>query len=285
VLLATGEVDYVQRRGGGELGAHTTVPGAGGAQDAIVIGQLNDTALRDLFRGMSQADAKAAYQLLSRSDLRPDVILKTLKSMDPKAAEKILQDLGQFKNVDEAELRKVIDDYRKQTEIAKGRDADDNITGGTVAAGKTEVPTHNINATHRGASAEAQTAPKHFDDTFQSPHADPRKRNHAEQTVLGQSAKEIEAAVEQRVRSALGNEAKDLEALAAARKVAEEQLQGTLKITVDQAVCSACRQGFDSSVLPGIIKKFSDRFKNITIYIIADGTTEILIVQGGKILR
>ena len=103
--------------------------------------------------------------------------------------------------------------------------------------------------------------------------------------MLGQSAKEIEAAVEQRVRAALGSEAHDLEALAAARKVAEEQLQSTLKIVVDQAVCSACRQGLDSSVAAGIIKQFSDRFKNMTIYLIADGTSEILIVQGGKILR
>src|SRR5581483_11589235 len=123
------------------------------------------------------------YELLSRDDLRPDAILKTLKSMDPKAAEKVLQDLRQFKNVDEAELRKIMDDYRRQTEIPKDRDVDGNITGGTVAAGKTEVPELNINATHRGASAEAQTAPKQFDDTFEAPQSDPRARNHAEQTV------------------------------------------------------------------------------------------------------
>jgi hypothetical protein len=67
--------------------------------------------------------------------------------------------------------------------------------------------------------------------------------------------------------------------------VAEEQLQGTLKIVVDQAVCNACRQGLDSSVAAGIIKQYSDRFKNMTIYLIADETTEVLIVQGGKVLR
>ena len=284
VLLATGKVEYVKGREGG-LGSRTTVHGAEGAQDAIVIGQKSDVALKNLFEGMSQGDAQAAYKLLNRADLRPDEILSTLKAMDPKAAEKVLQDLRQFKHVDEAELRKIMDDYRRETGISKGRNADGEITGGTVAAGKAEVPTHNIDATHRGASAEAQTSPKHFDDTLQSPQADARARNHAEQTVLGQSAKEIEAAVEQRVRAALGSEAHDLEALAAARKVAEEQLQGTLKIVVDQAVCSACRQGLDSSVAAGIIKQFSDRFKNMTIYLIADGTSEILIVQGGKILR
>lgn len=284
VLLATGKVDYVKQRGG-ELGSHTTVHTAEGVQDAIVLGQKSDVALKELFEGMSQADAQAAYKLLSRTDLRPDEVLKALKSMDPQAAERVLQDLQKFKNVDEAELRKIMDDYRTETGISKGRDADGNITGGTVAAGKTEVPDLKIDATHRGASAEAQTAPKHFDDTFQSPQPDARARNHAEQTVLGQSAREIEAAVEQRVKSALGNQAKDLEALAAAQKVAEEQLQGTLKITVDQAVCNACRQGLDSSTTAGIIKQFSDRFKNMTIYVIADGTSEILIVQGGKILR
>lgn len=60
---------------------------------------------------------------------------------------------------------------------------------------------------------------------------------------------------------------------------------------VDQAVCSACRQGLSGQGRSGIIKQFSEEFPNITIYatdvqLLAGeiAKQELLVIKGGKML-
>lgn len=257
VLLADGTIKWESRRGHGGLGARTTVDG----QDALVLSNIRaDPFLKDLFQARPQA-ADDMLALARRADVDPPSILRGLKDLSPEEAEQLLKQLRQLKEVDEAHLIAAISKYRQRHGKPKIEDS-----GGTVAAGQADIPDVDPGI-HTGGSPLAQSGTPMHNLRFGHPGRGKNWAqvldNHAEQTVLGDIAAKIDD-VYKGVKRA-------------------DEIVGTVKMTVDQAVCNACRSGFGSGAA-GIIKQFSDEFPKVTVMITAAQTNEILIVKGGKIL-
>lgn len=255
VLLADGTVQWEKSRGHGPMGSETSVRG----QQGFVLGCTKADALADMLR-TNPAMRDDVLALLRRTDIDREGILRGLQKLTPDEAAVISRRLRELKEVDEAVLEQMIANYRKGTGIPKGSNS-----GGTVAAGKAETVPPVEGGT--GASPHAQSGTPHNNPRYQYPHADEDwaavLRNHAEQTVLGDIADNLDKAI------------KGL--------IPREQVTGTIKMTVDQAVCSACRGGLDSGSA-GIIKQFTTQFPNVTVMVSAAGTSELLVVKGGRIL-
>ena len=255
VLLADGNVQWEKSRGHGPMGSETSI----GGQQGFVLGNTKADALADMLRS-NPAMRDDVLALLRRGDIDREGILRGLQKLTPDEAVVISRQLRELKEVDEAVLEQMIANYRNGTGIPKGTNS-----GGTVAAGKAETVPPVEGGT--GASPHAQSGTPHHNPRYQHPHAQEDwaavLRNHAEQTVLGDIADKLDDAI------------KGL--------IPRDQVTGTIKMTVDQAVCSACRSGLNDGSA-GIIKQFTTQFPNVTVMVSAAGTSEILVIKGGRIL-
>lgn len=263
VLVATGEV--VQKpRGSGGMGKHVD------DIDGFVISQA-DNATTQFLKG-NPAAAADLHHILKNGNVRPKEIIKAMDGMGPDEMADFINHLKQFKNTDEAALARAVENYRTNTGISKTRKADGSgFDGGTVAAGKADlnIDMPSKKEPYMGASSNAQSGAPSHNPRYESPQPSPKAKNHAEQTVLGGIADDIHASI---AKSGMN----------------PSDVKGNISISVDQAVCSACRQGFSGDVAAGIIKQFAEEFPNIRIIISNTEKgmkgTELLIIQGGKVL-
>jgi hypothetical protein len=247
--------------------------------DGIILGgrkQGNNVA--DLLKGSGNLTSnKELAALLLRQDVSPKDILRQLRESNIAGAEldEVLSSVIKHKNIHEKELLEEIAEIRKSSGIKKTRNLEGQIEGGTVGAGKVDLknPGKNIpeEKVFSGASPEGQVkgggdkAIHH--DRYKSPQADVRSQNHAEQNILGGMADDI---LEQ---------FPDLKKVS--KNIPKPDINGNVHLVVDQAVCSACRQGLESTVDAGIIKQFSKEFPDLVLHITAIGSKEIMVVKNG----
>ena len=263
VLLATGEVKWEKGPKGG-AGSKVNVD----SKDAFVLSDRTDHALANFLKTNPDA-AHDAFALLNRSDVDPTKLLKSLNGLSPEDTKELLRQLRQLKEVDELDLRRAIDEYRASIGIKKTFNPNTRKwEGGTVGAGKAEFGHFDVDGVFTGASTKAQDIrPPQHNRRYEYPGKDNRGgqqfTDHAEQTILGDIANRLDAAY---------------------KGVPREQIQGTVKLTVDQAVCNACRQGLATSTPAGIIRQFSEQFPSVRLLLTNTETGEILIIQGGRIL-
>jgi hypothetical protein len=95
---------------------------------------------------------------------------------------------------------------------------------------------------------------------IKSPSPSPRGRGHAEEDLLSRVADHIDNS---------GLTSSDM----AGRSVS---------IHVSQRVCNTCRQGFGTTADPGVLRRFSERYPELTLRITNSETSEILLIQNGK---
>jgi hypothetical protein len=261
VLLATGEVKYTKQRGLGDAGAK--IKGGIDGQDAFVLGQKsNSRALAEALQGNQDAASKLFAVLDDFGDeaARSAQVLKALRTVDPNDVDDLCRRLHELKFRDEEALLKVIDEYRANVGIQRGRGTSGQVEGGTVAAGKGEFDRPGLEGPFTGGSKNARPEGVEPNPRFESARSDePRYSGHAEQTVLGDIGGKLDNVY---------------------RGVPKDQIKGTVKLTVEQQVCNVCRQGNP----PGIFLKFSNEYPNVRILVTAQDTSEILIIQGGRVL-
>jgi hypothetical protein len=255
VLIADGTIQWETSREHGSLGNETAVK----HQQAFVLGHTRADPLADMLRD-NPAMRDDVLALLRRADIDRDGVLRGLEKLPPDEAALIARELRELKEVDEAALKQMIANYRKRTGIPKEPDS-----GGTVAAGKAETKPPVQGGT--GASPHAQRGTPTHNLRYQYPYAQEEwaavLSNHAEQTVLGDIADKLDQARKSRTP--------------------RDHVTGTIKMTVDQAVCSACRSGLEGGA-PGILKQFTTEFPGVTLMITASDTSEVLVIKAGKLL-
>ena len=190
--------------------------------------------------------------------MRSQQILKALRNVDPNDIDDLCRRLHELKFKDEQALLKAIDDYRAETGIQRNRSSAGQLEGGTVASGKGEFDRPGLEGPFTGGSKNARPDGVKPNSRFQSARPnEPRYSGHAEQTVLGDVANKLDEVY---------------------KGVPKDQIKGTVKMTVEQQVCSVCRQGSP----PGIFLKFSNEYPNVRIFVTAQDTSEIVIIQAAK---
>lgn len=265
VLVANGDVTTVPRGAGG-LG--NKVDELGG----FVLSQ-GDNVLTGVIKSNPEL-GKSLHSLLSRTDIRPKSLLKAMDGLEPDEVADLIKQLDEFKNLDEAILKQALDDHRALSQITKKRKVSGTgFDGGTVGAGKPKIDNLDLadpDKIYTGASTNAQTPPSSHNTRYQSPQKSTTTWNHAEQTILGDLANDID------------------NALAKVPGMTADKVKGTVSLTVDQAVCSACRQGFSGNAAAGVVKQFVDQYPGLRLIISNTQAgmkgSELLIIQGGKIL-
>jgi hypothetical protein len=262
-LLADGTIKRGKRQKGKGRGDLVQVDG----QDALNLGRNQKDPLQAFFQARPQSvDDMLALMRLKNIDFKR--ILLALKKLSPDEAEDLLKQLRQLKEVDEPRLLAEIEKYRElqESKLLPKDKIKYEKNPGTVAFGQADIP--NVDTTPvRGASSNAQVEKpiyhnRHYGHPARKEGWASQFDDHAEQTVLGD------------IKAKIGE---------AYKGVNKTEIVGTVKMTVEQAVCTQCRSGFFGGPA-GIIKQFSDDFENVTLLISSPATDEILIVKGGKLL-
>jgi hypothetical protein len=167
------------------------------------------------------------------------------------------------------ELRVVLERDIQQARVVPRFDipvSDDAVVGGTVGAARTDIPGIDPGKPVIGRSplAHAEGEASTINPRYQSPADTPAAKGHAEQTLTGNLANEIDQ-------------------LIAGGKLTQGDLQGkTVWMLIDQEVCSYCASGLDSPVAPGVLAQFSQEYPLLTIQIKNLRTSDLLILRGGR---
>jgi hypothetical protein len=167
------------------------------------------------------------------------------------------------------EMRATLEEDIKKSRVVRRVDipvSDDAVVGGTVGAARTDIPGIDPDKPTIGRSPLAH-GPKEastINPRYQSPADTVAAKGHAEQTLTGNLANEIDQ-------------------LIADGKLTQGDLKGkTVWMLIDQEVCSYCASGLDSPVAPGVLAQFSQEYPLLTIQIKNLRTSDLLILQGGR---
>jgi hypothetical protein len=133
---------------------------------------------------------------------------------------------------------------------------DGKISGGTVGVAASDIPGLQ-GKVYEGKSGSLHEEWPWKDSEFFSEHE--RSQNHAEEDLANQLDRDLRAT---------GRD--------------PHEIEGTLKIHVDQAVCSGCRAGLNNPKIDlGVLGKFSAKYPNIEIEISNSTNGEVLHIIGG----
>jgi hypothetical protein len=167
------------------------------------------------------------------------------------------------------EMRATLEEDIKKSRVVRRVDipvSDDAVVGGTVGAARTNIPGIDPDQPYIGRSPLAHS-PKEastINPRYQSPADTVAAKGHAEQTLTGNLANEIDK-------------------LIADGKLTQGDLKGkTVWMLIDQEVCSYCASGLDSPVAPGVLAQFSQEYPLLTIQVKNLRTSDLLILQGGR---
>ncbi len=274
-------------------------------------------AAREQFKGvrleklrkLAKRDPQAAEALLERYQRRPLATLKKLYKKDPTArqvldeyygrsteellrlekkgdrlAKQVLDDAYgsrdprtakrpnlETRPTDPArapELKQKLEDLRRETGVQRREPLPGEtgqVKGGTVGVAETDIPGLE-EAPFTGKSPRA--GGKATEGEIKSPRTSPQFKGHAEERILNQ--------VDDAIQRKLGD-----------GSLQRSDLRGkTVRVRVEQEVCVACRQGLrpGSQVKPGVIKQFVDKYPELTVEIVAEGTSEVILIKNGKVI-
>lgn len=159
----------------------------------------------------------------------------------------------------EDELKSYRSELGVERKIVINAQGEKEVLGGTAGVATSDIPSLESKV-FKDASRNARINVGPAEQgKFQSPNS--INSDHSEQGLVNQLHNEIEQL-----------------------KLTPNQLEGkTVRIHVEQAVCSTCRQGLDNpNADPGVLKQFSEKYKGLRIIVTAENTDEVLIIQGGR---
>ncbi len=228
---------------------------------------------------------KTAKALLDEYYDKTTASLKKLEKTGDKLAKQVLDDLYGVKDsktggrpyLEEkpsnpqktSELKGKLPEAREKTGIERKELRRElkkkQLEGGTIGVGDTDIP----GLDGKLFEGKSPRAGGKADPTFKPPSDDVRAKGHAEQNLTGK----VDAAIQKAVK---------------AKKMTLGQLEGkTVRFHIEQEVCSVCRQGLNpgSTKGAGVLKQFSKKYPSLTIEVTASGTSEVIRIKNGQIIR
>jgi hypothetical protein len=260
-------------------------------QGLTIADDANSNKLAEIIEANPDSDIS---DLLMRNDVDAEKIFENLDpDLTTDEIKDVLGKVSEHKKIDENILRQEIGVYRQTKSTKKSKRVVTNkagrqikkTEGGTAGAGKLEVNEPELNNTiYKGGSSKAQVPyldssgqkiPKNqqlkpvHNQRYQSPSEFPASKNHAEQNILG----EIGNGIETKFPHLKGKG--DI-------TTPKPEVEGSVKMIVDQDVCSACKQGLKNKDTDlGVIGQFSKEYPNMTLVVTNFETKEILVIKNG----
>jgi hypothetical protein len=225
----------------------------------------------DDLRARAKTDPEAAHQLVQEYRKLPTKQLKALEAKGDATAKAVLDQGYTEPNVVPARptagmrqtLTQDLQEYRQKLGVPKS-EAAGKTEGGTAGVARTNLAIKQQQPFRAGSPQTGEAKTPEVEKAVKTPFTVQTMQDHAEESLANQVDKAIQDS-----------------------KLTQAQMEGkTVWILVDQEVCSGCKSGLaNPDKAAGVVRQISEKYPNITFEILANATSEVVRVKGGKRLK